>query len=173
MYTIRLTRILLDRLPKQHATDDDRTSTTCLGDWFVKPYNVGRNRLLLCTSSASLLTLLVPAAKLPAVGARLRETVRDLLYAFGLPLDVINREVTAMSEHAFAPTNSRRVLGWMNEMAFTADGFPVEAFGGEHLVVTAMRLSNALSRPLNYASPREVAIRLLTQRRVSPSTNIN
>src|SRR5690242_8154349 len=69
MYALRCTQRLLRKLRYRGSPDDEAPSTTALGDWFVREYNLGRHRLLLCTSSASLLTVIIPARNLPEVGS--------------------------------------------------------------------------------------------------------
>lgn len=101
MYAARLTQPLLRKVGSS-AGDNDASTTTALGDWFIRQYNIGRHRLLLCTSSASLLTVIVPARDLSHVAARLSAAVHELLFALGAPLDQINREIGEMQHARFA-----------------------------------------------------------------------
>ena len=47
MYALRCTLPLLKRLGEPEEDSREAVPTTALGDWFVRPLNVGRNRLLL------------------------------------------------------------------------------------------------------------------------------
>lgn len=160
MYVIRATRPLLRKL-RTPTTGGSVSSTTALGDWFIRPFNFGRQRLLLCSSSKSLLTVLVPARDLPTVGERLRSAVGDLLFALGAPLAAINREHAEMADAVFGATNDRHVNGSMTEMANLAYAYLQHGSSAEHLVVVGMRLAECPSGPLDYDSPGHVALALL------------
>ncbi|MHB0948382.1 MAG: DUF6933 domain-containing protein [Gemmatimonadaceae bacterium] len=160
MYVIRPTQPLLRKLGIRPATST-AASTTALGDWFIRPHNVGRQRLLLCTSSKSLLTVLVPARDLPAVGRRLRDAVGDLLFSLGASLEAVNRELAAMGESVVAATNDRRILGSMTDMAHMADAHLGDGASAGHLVVVGMKLAQAPCGPLGYDAPVRVALALL------------
>jgi hypothetical protein len=160
MYAARLTQPLLRKVGSS-AGDNDASTTTALGDWFIRQYNIGRHRLLLSTSSASLLTVIVPARDLSHVAERLSAAVHELLFALGAPLDQINREIGEMQHARFAGTNSRSILGSMNDMAYLADGY-LEGYAiPDHLLVAELRMAQAPCGPLRYRSPDDVALELL------------
>jgi hypothetical protein len=161
VYTIRPTQPLLRRLGVRPNDADESAGTTALGDWFVRRLNVGRQRLLLCTSSRSLLTILIPARDLPTVSDRLRSAVGDLLFALGAPLDQVNRELGEMQQYAFRPSNDRSVIGSMTDMAYMAEGYLQHGSSPEHFVVVGMRLAQTPCGPLAYDSPERVALALL------------
>src|SRR4051812_2759894 len=106
MYALRCTLPLLKRLGTPIEDDSDVVSTTALGDWFVRPFNVGRNRLLLCTSAPSLLPVIIPAKDLNGLARRLAAALTTLLVALRIPPNQIEREVRAMSDYRVAKTNS-------------------------------------------------------------------
>ena len=70
MFTLRCTRRLLERFGEPAA--DVPAPTTVLGDWYANLLNVGRLRLVLCTSERTLLTVLVPAKDVSALPDQLR-----------------------------------------------------------------------------------------------------
>ena len=163
MYRVRCTQTLLGRLGV-HApvgAAEDAVTTTLLGDWFARTYNRGRHRLLLCTSSASLLTVLVPAKDLPAMPLRLAAAVHELLFALGAPLAQINDEISAMDRAIFSATNSRSIQGSMTDMTYLADGYLAGHPIPEFLLVTELKMSEAPCGPLKYRAPRDVALELL------------
>lgn len=175
MYTIRMTQPLLRRMKTDAARGSiTLAADTSLGDWFIKPYNFGRQRLLLCTSSGALITVLVPAANLRALPARLKDAVGQLLYDIGAPLAAINAELSVMQESTFDRTNSRVVLGWMNEMAYMSDAYMTPESSAAHRAVVAYKLSEVPAKPLKYSSPRDAALRLLekwTSTRAAPHSS--
>jgi hypothetical protein len=161
MYALRCTQRLLRKLGSRGSPDDETPSTTALGDWFIREYNLGHHRLLLCTSSASLLTVIIPARNLPDVATRLAAAVHELLFALGASLDQINREIGEMRSARIARTNSRSVLGSMNDMAYLADGYLEGGSIPDHLVVAELKMAQAPCGPLNYRAPGDVALGLL------------
>jgi len=87
--------------------------------------------------------------------------VGELLFALGAPIDQINRELEEMRHYAFRPSNDRSVIGSMTDMARLADGYLEDGSSSDHLVVVGMKLARAPFAPLNYDSPRRVALALL------------
>ncbi len=119
MFTLRCTRRLLSRFPPAGGPTDEDQSTTVLGDWYANVLNVARLRLVLCTSDRSLLTVLVPAKNLSALPGRLTGAVAAMLAELRVAPAAIERERRAMDVHRIAPTASRRVLGSMNDFAYS------------------------------------------------------
>jgi hypothetical protein len=161
MYALRCTQRLLRKLHCPPSSDDAEPSTTALGDWFVREYNLGRHRLLLCTSSASLLTVVIPARNLPELGIRLAAGVRELLVALGAPLAQIDSEMAAMESARIARTNSRSILGSMNDMAYMADAHLEGAAMPAGILAAELKMAEAPCGPLSYRAPVDVALGLL------------
>lgn len=160
MYAVRCTRRLLRKLGTRESPDET-SATTALGDWFVREYNLGHHRLLLCTSSASLLTVIIPAKNLPDVANRLAAAVHELLFALGVSVDQINREIDEMRSSRIARTNSHTVLGSMNDMAYLADAYLGGGSIPGQLLVAELKIAQAPCGPINYRAPRDVALQLL------------
>lgn len=165
MYALRCTQRLLRRLDCRNVPDNAAPGTTALGDWFVREYNVGRNRLLLCTSSASLLTVLIPARNLPHMGNRLAAAVRELLVAMDVPLAQIDSEIAAMGSARIARTNSRSVLGSMNDMVYMADAFLEGAVIPDGILAAELAMAEAPCGPIGYRAPRDIVLALLGEAR--------
>jgi len=161
MYALRCTQHLLRKLHFRVSPGDEAPTTTALGDWFVRDYNLGRHRLLLGTSSASLLTVIIPARNLPEMGIRLPVAVRELLVALGTPLAQLNSEIDAMGSARLARTNSRSVLGSMNDMAVMADAYLEGAVIPGGLLAAELKMAEAPCGPLSYRAPVDVALTLL------------
>jgi hypothetical protein len=98
MVAIRCTKPLLAKLggPTLLPSDPEPPSTTRLGDWYAAPLNVGRHRLILCTSEHSLLCSVITAKDLPQFPARLIRAVGWLLHDLGVADEPIARELAAM-----------------------------------------------------------------------------
>lgn len=153
MFTIRCTRAILDRLRLDALPTDSAEPTTTLGDWYANRLNVGRLRLLICTSERSLLTVLLPARQLDEFPERLRNAVGEMLLTLGVsPLDVA-RERREMASYRFDRTRSRRVLGSMNDLAFMAETHIRDDGPDADLEAIARRINRSPCGPINYASP--------------------
>jgi hypothetical protein len=162
MYSVRCTQALLRKLGRQRLQiGDEPATTTALGDWFARVHNRGHHRLILCTSAKSLLTVLVSAKNMPMLPTRISAAVHELLFALGAPVDQINREIHEMATARFDRTNSRTVLGSMNDMAYLADGYLEGVSIPSHLLVAEMKMAQAPCGPLEHRSPGDVALALL------------
>src|SRR5213075_1201757 len=83
----------------------------------------GKHRLVLCMSSVTLLSVVVPARDLAHLPSRLAESVARLLRRIGVPPARVAREVREMEWVRFDRTASRSVLGSLNDYAFLADAY--------------------------------------------------
>jgi hypothetical protein len=127
--------------------------TTVLGDWYANLLNVGRLRLVLCSSERTLLTVLIPARDPAALPDRLRAAVARTLGYLAIPADAIAREDREMRWHQIGRTASRQVLGSMNDFAFLADTYVRDDGPDADLDAIAILLNRAPCRPIQYESP--------------------
>lgn len=116
MFVLRCTQKLLKRVGAPNA--GDAVSTTRLGDWFANLVVVDRRPYVLLVSERSRLPVVFPARRVKQLGAHLPDILEEVLATLGLPASAIRREVEEMRDYAVAPTNSRSVLGTLNEFAF-------------------------------------------------------
>jgi hypothetical protein len=115
----RCTRKLLDRLDRPaRPAASDRHSTALLGDWYVELLFVRPQRLLLFVSESTRLPIVLPARELAAMAPRFGVALTDTLRALNIDAPFIARELGAMQDVAFATTQSRSVLGTINDFAF-------------------------------------------------------
>jgi len=159
MITLRCTERLRKGLHVP-AAEDPPVSTTVLGDWFGQPVLTRYVRMILLVSERSRLPVLVPARQLDSFEKRFRRALGDLLRDIGIPAEAIRRELAEMQELVYARTNSRSVLGTMNDYT----GFLLGALAEEpekSLRELAVELSKLRAGPLGYARPCEVVRSLL------------
>jgi len=164
VYTLRCTRPLLKRLGPltPPGPGPAQPATTVLGDWYANRLNIGRHRLVLCTSERSLLSVVVPAKDLPRLPQRLAESLAVLLHRIGVPASAVAREVREMQWVRFDGTMSRSVLGSMNDFALTAQAFVRRPDASVvYLEDLDWRLNETPCGPLAYAQPLERARELL------------
>jgi hypothetical protein len=115
MVTLRPTRKLQSLLPL--SEDAVGASDTALGDWYVNRLVVDRRPLLLLTSAASLLPILIPARDLRSIPHRLSEIVATRLHRLGVSAPLIDAECRAMRPVLVGPTTDRSVVGIMVDFA--------------------------------------------------------
>ena len=90
-------------------------SDTRLGDWNAKDVSLGRRRLVLCVNELSRLAVVLEAAPYASIPERFPAAVGALLEGFVPLREPIEREISAMQTISIAKTNSRSVLGLLNE----------------------------------------------------------
>ena len=109
MVFLRATQKVLRYLPP--VSSSDLSPDTALGDWYVKRMIVDRVPLLVLISSASLLPLVIRARDLRSLPERLPDLVGARLRRLGVPLELVEAELVAMSPVEVAKTVDRSVLG--------------------------------------------------------------
>ncbi len=114
MTTLRCTGKLLKRLgirdPGQPPPPDN-----ALGDWFANIIYTPHGHYVLCVSQLSLLPVLTTARDLGSLVPRFMTELGDVLLAIGVRRELIELELSRMEPMHFGRTNSRSVLGTMND----------------------------------------------------------
>lgn len=105
----------------------------------------------------------MPARDLPQLPDRLAAAVTRVLTDLGVADDVATREAAAMDRIVVTTTNSRAVLGSMNNMAVHADAqlYDLPHRPGRELQHVNAWLAQVPCAPLGYETPGETARRLL------------
>jgi hypothetical protein len=116
MVVLRCTEQLLFRL--KHFDDGPPVkSTTTLGDWYGNIIRMGNRHVLLFISERSRLPVLIPIRHAHKLRTVVPEAMSDLLAWMRVPEQVIAEERRQMVQVAFDRTNSRSLLGTMNDFA--------------------------------------------------------
>jgi hypothetical protein len=89
--------------------------------------------------------------------------VRELLVAMDVPLAQIDSEIAAMGSARIARTNSRSVLGSMNDMVYMADAFLEGAVIPDGILAAELAMAEAPCGPIGYRAPRDVVVALLRE----------
>lgn len=140
MVVLRATRKVLRTLP-QSANDDD-TSDTALGDWYVNRIVVDRKPLLLFVSSTSRLAILAPAREVRKLPERFPALVVARLRRLGADERAIEAELNAMDEVRIARTKDRSITGQMVDFAKAMPFYlPAEGWDDETLLCAEEQLS--------------------------------
>jgi len=117
MVVLRCTQQLLRRLKRFDDPPPD-PSTTLLGDWYGNLLRMGRRHALLFISQHSRLPVLIPVRQANRLAVVFPDAVCAALAVLAVPQSAIDEERTRMSEVAFDRTNSRTLLGTLNDFAF-------------------------------------------------------
>jgi hypothetical protein len=122
MLTLRCTPMLRATLRLPDPLPEPPASTGALGDWFVHLLDRKHPPVILATSQASLLTVLLPPTGLRT---RLSQTLGlalgELLSRIGVPQEMGALELATMEPVLFGPARDRRVLSAMRQMAREAE----------------------------------------------------
>lgn len=164
MATIRATAKLLKKLRAELA-DPTPTATNRLGDWYANYLIVGREHLVLFTSSVTLLPVLVTLKESRTLVLRFAEALGDVLLSLRVPEDLAREEVAYLSEVAFARTRSRQVLGSMNDFAFMFEYTRPQRLE-KTLLDESLWLADTPCSPIGMESPGSRTLELFT----SPAT---
>lgn len=156
MVTMRVTAKVANRLKVklEHATSQ---STGKLGDWYVNHIIVRRQHLLIAVSERTLLPVVIPARDLKIFPHRLAHDLESMLRILGISEESIRAETKEMFRWTFAKTDSRQMLGSMNDFVKVLDTFMDD---GAPVLKQALRLATAPCSPIGMDSPIEATCQL-------------
>lgn len=151
MVVLRCTAKLLERMKVRPIAEPEPSSNT-LGDWYANTLFVGREQLVLFTSSVTLLPVLVTLKERRTLVPRFAMALGEVLAEIGVAGDRIGAEVSSLDGVVFARTKSRQVLGSMNDFALM---FSHARRNGrdEGLIRASVVLAQAPCSPIGMASP--------------------
>ena len=158
MVAIRCTKKLLARIGAPAAISEP--TTTLLGDWYAQPLAIGRLRLILLISEYSRLPVIMPARDVKHLAKNFPAALAHVLLALGIEESAVEREVEATREAVIAQTNSRSLLGTLNDFSFLLKWEP-QGLPSIDPVAAAVRLSKTPVAPLAGTFPDQVTRRLL------------
>ena len=122
MITLCCTQKLLRRLRIAKPEAKTAPPTNALGNWYANLIHVGRVQMIMATSERTLLTVLLPASDLrKSLVPNLCEAVFHLLQEIEVDPGRAALEAEAMREVRIGRTDSRSVLGSMNDLSRMLD----------------------------------------------------
>ena len=145
MFSLHATKKLLDRV-KAQVEPVVSEPTTALGNWYGTVL-FWRPQVALLVNEQTLYPVLMPLAPAATLMDRFPDALGQSLKAHGVPEDFIEGETAETSEGRYAKTESRSLLGIMNEFSYLAEAHPASR-GEEDLVTLALRLSETPCGPL-------------------------
>lgn len=164
MIAIRCTRKLLQLL--DGATADCVPDTTAaLGDWYANVVETVAGALIVFANERSLLSVAIPVSMADRLFTEFPARVYNLLRMIGVSTDVALRECAELETVVLARTESRSVLGSLNEIALFYQVVAEGDSGRETLSLSAVerQLSRFLHGPLDYVHPADIATQILTE----------
>lgn len=154
MLVIRCTRRLLDRVGPPVAPPPE--STTALGDWYAKPFGVARKRFVLMISESTRIAIVMPSRAAADLARSFRHALAILLESLGVPADAVEREIAASQEVLLAVTDSRSLLGTLNDFSTLAKS-RLRDRPDTALDDLSVSLSHSPVAPLGYRRPADLA----------------
>jgi Domain of unknown function (DUF6933) len=132
------------------VSSDDRSTTTALGDWYVTAL-FWRPQVAVFVNETTRLPVFVRLAPASTVVERFAGQLVCVLGFHGIDARFVAAELGEMGEYRFAKTESRSVLGSMNEFSFLA-GVHRGDEPDVDLIVLSMELSRTPCGPLRNGS---------------------
>jgi hypothetical protein len=161
LIVLRCTRKLLDRMGKPVASPPP--STSVLGDWYAKPFQVAQRRLILLMSGSSRLPVLMPGRDVANLGRNFPDSLGAVLERLGVPSGVADAEAELSRDFVLAATDSRSILGSLNDFAWMTQ-HRLRAGADDDLVQLSVELSMTPIIAMDFGFPRDVALTLLAAR---------
>jgi hypothetical protein len=145
MVASRCTQKLLARISAPSAVT--RPTTTLLGDWYARPVSIGHQRLILLISEHSRLPVIMPGRDARHLACNFPAALARVLLELGIAGAIIEREVAATREAVVAKTESRSLLGTLNDFTHMLQ-WQLPDDPGIDLVRASLELSHTPVGPL-------------------------
>jgi hypothetical protein len=151
----RATAKLLARLGE--PVTDPPSSTTVLGDWYVKPFSIAQRRFIVLASEHSRIAVLMPGRDVAGLARNFPPVMAQLLIGLGIPEDAVAREVEACQQYAVATTaGNKSMLGTLNDHA-TMTQYRLRHIAQPDLAAESISLSHSPMSPLGFKFGADVA----------------
>ena len=158
MIVLRCTSKLLARIGP--AVADPPASTSRLGDWYAKPFSVSQRRFVVAISGPSRVVVYLPLRGVAALPKTFASALHPVLIGLGIPRDAVDREVAESSEAILARTDSKSILGSLNEAAYFGE-YGIRYEPELDLISLAIEAARMPVVAGNFGYPADVAARLL------------
>jgi hypothetical protein len=119
VFVVHGTKKFLERVKSPMAGPGD-VSTTALGAWYANVL-FWKPQVALFVNEATLIPVLMPLAPAATVVKRFPDELRTVLQALEVDRRFTEPELQQMDDYRLAKTNSRSVLGSMNDFASMAE----------------------------------------------------
>jgi len=164
LIALRCTRKLLQLLDAD-PVDCVPESTAALGNWYANVVPTVAGELVILANERTLLSVAEPVQMLDRLLNELPAKVYNLLRMISVPTEIALQECAELETAMLARTESRSVLGSLNEIALHYQLVAERDSGRNPLSLSAMerQLSRHLHGPLDYVPPADIARRILEE----------
>jgi hypothetical protein len=130
-------------------------ATSRLGDWHANLIRVSRNNLVIAVNDATRFGIVVDAAPYADIPLRIAERLFNTLQFIGVPADLAASEAQVMESAQLAATNSKSVLGTLNQYAFEVELDLREKLAFSAVALTQRLTSTIVSNPRHIDAPAD------------------
>jgi hypothetical protein len=142
MVTLQCTQNLLKALNVK-PVERTKSPTAKLGDWYAKPVQTVAGDLIVCMSAPTYLSVAIPMNQLPLFPVHFHTRVYNLLRHLGIPAEIAAAEVQHYKELRYARTQSRQLLGILNQLAWHYQVYAELGVGAETQMLSEAEIRNA------------------------------
>ena len=160
MLVIRCTQKLLKHKPGPSSDAEDDLQPA-LGNWHANLVRINHWPIVLCVNDFSLLSIILPGRDFPNFTVAFQNRLGMRLDRLGVPQERIAGELAAIERTNVQPSNSKSVLGSMNDFVGHLR-YGWDRFTPEEVTPWEDQLSQTPMGALKYSYPVEVAFALLT-----------
>lgn len=154
MTALRCTAKLLKAM-KVAPTTDPAPARNRLGEWTANLVRVSRIQLVVAVNDATRFGVVVDAAPYAHIPFRLTERIFKALLSIGVPADRAAEEAEAMRPIEFAASNSKSVLGTLNQYALDIDSGLRHGQAHSAAELTARLADNVVLKPSHIGFPAD------------------
>jgi hypothetical protein len=159
MVVIRPTAALAKRMKAKLASTNTK-SKTILGDWYAVDLVLDRKQYILCVSEKARLPVILHAAPYVSFPERLAPALGEVLLGIKIPFVKIQAELNFTSEVDLAKTESRSVLGSMNECRHALQYLVDDRRFKHDTLKTSLWLADHISLILPDRTPSDTVLKL-------------
>jgi len=154
MTVLRCTAKLLKAM-KAKPVSDPAPATNRLGEWTANLIRVSRIQLVLAVSEPTRFGIVIDAAPYATVPFRLSQQLFRALMYVGIPADLAAAEAHAMEDPEIAASNSRSVLGTLNQFAYMVEGYVYYGDAGTAAELTQRLAETVVLQPKHIQFPAD------------------
>lgn len=152
MTALRCTAKLLKAM-KAKPVAQPELARNRLGEWTANLIRVGRIQLVLAVSEPTRFGIVIDAAPYATIPPRLTHNVFKALLAAGVPADLAAGEAHAMKPLQMAASNSRSVLGTLNQFAWQVEVDLRHGYAGSAVDLTRRLAETIVLKPASIGMP--------------------
>ncbi len=163
MITIHCTRKAQKRLTMSFVEDIPNTESR-LGNWYCNEFTYNRSKYLLFTNENTLLSIIISVKSSKNIEGYIDlfcQRFFKIMFNWNVPQAAIEHELEQIKEVVFAKTQSRSVLGSMNDIVICASDYSDSSGTTPDSPETFSQLARLPMGVLKYINPKKVTLEAL------------